>query len=323
MLGKHITYLVILVLFLSCNLYNNEQSDPAVPGKLVYSMRDDSGDYQLFTSNTDGSEIQQITFLEDNHQASRPSWSPDGETIVFTSTLRSTTAGASLYLINTDGSNLRPLKEEEGNPLVLSGSNPSWSPDGAKIAFDLCTNCEAGGGNYEIYVYHFDTDSVVQITDSPAKDYVPKWTTSQDRISFSSDREYYDSTDRRLDQDLYDILPNGSELRRITTDGKIGFWVNRSLNDSYFLIKNSSPIQWYSLDFFTQDTVQTFSLTSLTSEMIQNFKPIMFSPEGKFLVFVDIKNSPLYEIQFFNLETEELLGGVTIEEMNGFDWNYQ
>ena len=76
----------------------------------------------------------------------RPSWSLDGQTIAFSSD-RSTgfphqdfpdpagnwehVQAASIYLINADGTGLRPLTT---NPEMMTGS-PRWSADGSKIVF--------------------------------------------------------------------------------------------------------------------------------------------------------------------------------------------
>jgi len=60
-----------------------------------------------------------------------PAWSPDGRQIVFAATSeRGFEASWRLYLINADGSGVRPLTQEG-----FDARSPSWSPDGRTIAF--------------------------------------------------------------------------------------------------------------------------------------------------------------------------------------------
>jgi Tol biopolymer transport system component len=54
-------------------------------------------------------------------------WSPDGERIAFR---RITGSTADIYLMNADGSGVRPLLVSPG-----TDQDPTWSPDGARIAF--------------------------------------------------------------------------------------------------------------------------------------------------------------------------------------------
>ena len=82
----------------------------------------------LFVVRSDGSG------RVDLGPGNRPAWSPDGEWIVFT---RSEDDGhnitaSDLYVVHPDGSDLTRLTETAGRLEM----NPSWSPDGARIAYD-------------------------------------------------------------------------------------------------------------------------------------------------------------------------------------------
>ena len=94
---------------------------------LVYWATDESAGAALFTRDADGSgapvQLTEGVTADDGDAV----WSPDGEQIAFR---RVTGDTVDIYLMNADGSDVRPL-------LVAPGTDqdPTWSPDGARIAF--------------------------------------------------------------------------------------------------------------------------------------------------------------------------------------------
>src|SRR5688572_22512982 len=62
----------------------------------------------------------------------RPAWSPDGKSIAFQS---NRDGPYHIYVMNTDGSNLRQLTSGDDN----DDRHPNWSPDGKTIAVDTGT----------------------------------------------------------------------------------------------------------------------------------------------------------------------------------------
>jgi Tol biopolymer transport system component len=82
-----------------------------------------------------------------------PSWSPDGKTIVFHSSMDTGSNGASIYSINVDGSNVVRLTNDSGR----TDSVPSYSPDGKHIVFNryngyysICIINNDGSGLYNL-----------------------------------------------------------------------------------------------------------------------------------------------------------------------------
>jgi Tol biopolymer transport system component len=65
-------------------------------------------------------------------------------------------------------------------------SEPAWSPDGTKIAFDSCR-----GGNGDIYVMNADGSQQTNLTNNPAGGGSPAWSPDGNKISFSRDGEIY------------------------------------------------------------------------------------------------------------------------------------
>jgi Tol biopolymer transport system component len=82
-----------------------------------------------------------LTALTESGFAFQPSWSPDGNSILFA------LGGGQLFAMNSDGTGLSPI----GN---ARGGGPVWSPDGTKIA--------VGTGNGDIAV--MDADGTGQST---------------------------------------------------------------------------------------------------------------------------------------------------------------
>jgi Tol biopolymer transport system component len=89
-----------------------------------------------------------------------PQYSPDGSSIVFT---RFKTARRSaIHRINVDGTGLERL-----TPWRLNASDPDWSPDGERIAFDSGDFGGRTGGGGNIYVMRADGGGRTRLTDRP------------------------------------------------------------------------------------------------------------------------------------------------------------
>ena len=144
-----------------------------------------SGIPQIYLINTDGTSLRAITNIEQG--ACQPSWSPDGLQLVFISPCRgrgefyeNIYTDSSLYAVNADGTNVRPLTVVPG-----SDFDPAWSPDGKQIAF-----ASNRAGRKEIYLLIVDSGAVTRITNSTGdvENSQPSWSPDGSRIAYTVKR---------------------------------------------------------------------------------------------------------------------------------------
>jgi len=101
---------------------------PGSNGKIVFTGNQ-SGSYQLYTINPDGTGLNQITNLPSTGlDGWFPSFSPDGKQIAFC--YGPGNSAVDIYVINTDGTNLKQLTNDGSFDCF-----PRWSPDGTHIVF--------------------------------------------------------------------------------------------------------------------------------------------------------------------------------------------
>ncbi|MDP6750500.1 MAG: hypothetical protein QGH37_26500 [Candidatus Poribacteria bacterium] len=181
-----------------------------------------------------------------------PTWSPDGTRIAFDSN-RKSKANYEIFVIDTDGANLKNLtkseKDDKGptwspkgdkicfkskrdgnweiyvmttdgqNPLRLTNhpktdKEPNWSPDGKSIVFTSNRN----GGNWDIYKMNIDEQNVVRLTDDTAKDDRASWSPDGKQIAFTSTRE-----GKGAGIYLMDAI-DGQNIKRIVKAGVAPYW---------------------------------------------------------------------------------------------------
>jgi eukaryotic-like serine/threonine-protein kinase len=97
-------------------------------GKEVAFLSDSGGHANLWVVNTESGGLRQITHeREPNVAVGVPEWSPDGRTIAFVSSRGNQGLTFGVWLVDSDGSNLRNL--------VNPGLGPAWSPDGRWVYY--------------------------------------------------------------------------------------------------------------------------------------------------------------------------------------------
>lgn len=116
-----------------------------------------------------------------------PSWSPDGQKIVFAS---DRAGNREIFVMNADGTNLSRLTNDSG-----ADTDPAWSPDGARIAFR---------SKGSIHVMNADGSGITRLTTS--SDMQPAWSPDGGTIVFLSDN-------RNAATSLWLMNPDGTQVR--------------------------------------------------------------------------------------------------------------
>ena len=148
---------------------------PMGGGRIVFeSNRNGPGIFEIYTMNSDGSDLRQVT----NRRAySRdPSWSPDYRRIVFDSGPQDYDEEREIFIINADGTG---LVQRTSNG--VKDWDPSWSPDGSRIAYVSYER------NWEIFSMNTSGGGRVNLTNRPYRDWDPCWSPDGTKIAFSSE----------------------------------------------------------------------------------------------------------------------------------------
>ncbi|MGD8781675.1 MAG: hypothetical protein PVH88_22250 [Ignavibacteria bacterium] len=98
--------------------------------KIIYTEPDYDNNNSIIKIVSYPSLIELIVF--DSITMSYPTWSPDGKELTFSKREVSSEPNDNIYIMNTDGSNIRKITDNTSNmPYIY----PRWSPDGEKITF--------------------------------------------------------------------------------------------------------------------------------------------------------------------------------------------
>ena len=126
-----------------------------------YAASLDKGIGHICVVDVDGSNLRTV-LSEPPGYLVEPSWSPDGQRIVYRS-IRD--GNHEIYVVNVDGSGDTNLTNDAATDL-----EPDWSPDGQWIIFGSDRS-----GDFELYAMRSDGSEVTRLTDTPGKDSDPSW----------------------------------------------------------------------------------------------------------------------------------------------------
>jgi TolB protein len=230
---------VLLITGISCDINESEKID--YHNKILFTSKR-SGQNQLYMINLDGTGMRQITSGEYWHRNGR--WSPDASKIVCSTEEGSSTAGNTMVVINSDGSDrtllgygnqmcwdpggtkilytygplevamymdLYIIDIDGRNRMILSEEfvgGQTVSPDGTRIALPFNQELVTG----IVLLDYPSIDNPMYIHIGPPGAYDLQWSPNGDEIAFSK-RELSSSPN-----EIFTVNSDGSNIRQITTN---------------------------------------------------------------------------------------------------------
>ena len=138
-------------------------------------------------------------------------FSTDGTRLVFV-------RGASGVIATVDLASGRVV--ELGTTAATANERPRWSPDGTQIVF---SRQDKFGGGSAVFVVDAGGQNLRQLSPATLPAHFADWSPDGARIVFTSlvsKIVRVSGTDtQQLSQDVYTVRPDGTDLRRLTTDG--------------------------------------------------------------------------------------------------------
>ncbi len=269
--------------------YTDDYSPAISPdGKSLVFASNRLQNAELYLMDLNTRSLRQLTHTDELDEY-MPAFSPDGKSLAFvTERTRggmmlppvqasgSDPSSATIYLMDIDGRNQRPLIDIEGAQRA-----PVFSPDGKKIAFESKAPTQGNvstpgdvdnNDTLEIYIIHTDGTNKTQLTHNDVDDGHPTWTPSGKWIAFTS-----------MVEDIYQITivsAAGGTPKQLTFSDASHYQPTFS-PDGKQIIYISNVHNHYTL--WMMDANGT-NKTQLTNHVGAHFEPSL-SQDGKTLVF--------------------------------------
>lgn len=269
----------------------------------IVFMSDRDGPRDIYTMNSDGSDVQHI--IASSEQDLDPQWSPNRQQIAFVSTRDGRN---NIYLADASGGSIRRLTLADG----ISHDEPFWSPDGQYIAY-----VSDEFGNPDIFVIHVASGDVIRLTDSQDDERSPSWSPDGQQIAYLRATDFVSK--------IWLMDNNGANARRLIDDiaavnddfvapawspdgSKLAFGVN-----IYDENNGSSSTEIYLFDMESRDSR---IVTTLIEEYIES---MTWSPDGVELLYVSEKYD-IGEWVFTVVNTQD--GGIRVLTGNTYSSQY-
>ena len=175
--------------------------------RIVFDSSRDGGNFEIYVMNADGTD--QVRLTNDPATDLRPNWSPDGSMITFDSDrVAAPSFHREVFVMNADGSGQRSV-----TPGGTDDLSPAWFPNGGRIVF----HTNPPGQPTQLADVRTDGMDRRPITTASAVNLqYPAFMPDGSRIAIWGPPPASGTA-----AEIYTIRPDGSDLKRLTTNNTI------------------------------------------------------------------------------------------------------
>ncbi len=240
---------------------------PGANGRIAFVSNRDGVNDQIYTMNPDGTDPKKLTNITTIYSGSyNPSYSADGTRIAFD-------RYNEIWVMNADGTGQRQLT----NNSVLD-QDPTFSPNGRKIAFLTRRGVDGPPGQDNIWVMNADGSNQTRLTSgTDVND--PTWSPDGTKIAFVKGGELWVINSDGTGQTQY--TTNDTDYKYAASAVDHPTWSPGGSTIEFAAVGRNGCTCW---DYFSIGVGNAMSPTNLGLAASSSDKHLAFSPDGTRIV---------------------------------------
>ena len=191
-------------------------------GKQIAYLADKSGNFDLYLRDIDGPSDKLL--FTSGGPAHFVRWAEDGRHIAVTTEKEWQSDGT--FIVPLDGGK---AKRVGGDEHPIDADQPSWSPDGTKVAF-----VSNASGWSQIGIYHLADESIEWITSNESDKSHPNWSPDGNRIAWVGNRG---------ETAWVEVRSEDGSRQRVETEAGFAYWPMFTRDSQSIIFLHENPHQ--------------------------------------------------------------------------------